>query len=278
MDEMMLLREIRPDFPPADLEPVRGRLLSQIEAERPRRRRRVGVAAGLALVAAVAASVLLVPWDRITGGSATSASADPVVLLTEAAAYARSQPFVVPRPDQFVYVPTQVWISVDGLHDGWAFGEPLYACINGKARDDHPKDPNYPFDDCTPAPGYRADMPTTTDGMIRWLQSAAGPTFTLKGIADVLSTQWLRPESKAALFEAATRIAGLTVLPHASVEGRTGFGLKAGSATRGYDVLVFDRSTRAYLGSYTIGVEGTIGTSRVHGAAAIVDHVGEYPR
>jgi hypothetical protein len=277
MDDMILLREIRPEPAPANLDRARTRLLTEIEAERPHRRRRVGVVAGLALAAAVAATVVLVPWDRITGGSPTSASADPVVLLSEAAAYARSQPFVVPRPDQFVYVPPQAWISVDGKHDGWAFGEVLYACINGKARDDHPKDPNHPLDDCTPAPGYRADMPTTTDGMIHWLRTA-GPTFTMKGIADVLSTQWLRPESKAALFEAATRIPGLTVLPRASVEGRTGFGLKGGSPANGYDVLVFDRHTLAYLGSYTIGVNGAIGTSRVHGAAAIVDHPREYPR
>jgi len=277
MDDMMLLREMRPEPATADLSRARTRLLTEIAADRPHRRRRVGVVTGLALAAAVAAAVVLVPWDRITGGTPTSAAADPVVLLTEAAAYARSQPFVVPRPDQFVYVPTQVWISVDGLHDGWAFGKPLYACINGKMRDDHPKDPAYPFDDCTPAPGYRPDLPTTTDGMIAWLKTT-GPTFTLKGIADVLSTQWLRPESKAALFEAATRIPGLTVLPHASIEGRTGFGLKAGSRAMGYDVLVFDRGTRAYLGSYTIGYNGVIGTARVHGAAAIVDHPREYPR
>ena len=276
MDDMILLREIRPEPTTADLNRARTRLLTEIEAERPHRHRRVGVVAGLALTAAVAASVVLVPWDRITGSTPTSASADPVVLLSDAAAYAGSQPFVVPRPDQFVYVPPRGWISVDGQHDGSFNGILLPACIDGKARDEYPKDPAYPFDDCILSPGYRADLPTTTDGMIDYLQ--AGPTFSLKGIASLLGTQWLRPESKAALFEAATRIPDLTVLDRASVDGRTGIGLKAGTPVHGYTVLVFDRDTHAYLGSTTIGVDGTEGSSTVHGATAIVDRNGEYPR
>jgi hypothetical protein len=276
MDELILLREIRPEPAPADLNRARGRLLAEIEAERPHRRRRVGVLAALALAAAVAATVVLVPWDRLTGSTPTSASADPVVLLSDAAAYARSQPFVVPRPDQFVFVPPRVWISVDGKHDGSANGRLLPACIDGKARTEHPKDPAYPFDDCILTPGYLPELPTTTDGIIDYLR--AGPTFTLKGIADLLSSQWLRPESKAALFQAATRIPDLTVLARTSVDGRTGIGLKEGSPVHGYSVLVFDRDTQAYLGSYTIGVDGARGSSPLHGATAIVDHNGEYPR
>jgi len=108
MDEMILLRELRPEPARTDLERVRSWLLTEIQAERPHRRRRVGLMAGLALAAAVVATVVLVPWDRITGSAPTSASADPVVLLSDAAAYADSQPFVVPRPDQFVFVPPGV--------------------------------------------------------------------------------------------------------------------------------------------------------------------------
>src|SRR5206468_3349796 len=56
MDELILLRELRPEPAPADLSRARDRLLAEIEAERPHQRRRVGVLAALALAAAVAAT------------------------------------------------------------------------------------------------------------------------------------------------------------------------------------------------------------------------------
>jgi len=283
MDEMTLLLDARPEPVEPDLSQTRARLLDAINAERqPRRSRFAAAAIGLSLAAAVAAAVVLVPWDQVTGGKPTSAAADPRMVLAEAAAYARQQPFTVPRPDQFVYLAPSLWLSVDGTHDGGdGHGNVIPGCRNGFSKVFGANDPsrNGTLQPCQVDPAYLPDLPTTGDGMVTYLQRRAKNVNQLGGeIEDLLLFTWLSPQSKAALFEAAVHLPALTVVPDAEdFQGRHGIGVRWGDADSGYETLVFDRTTHAYVGCLSVGIHGERGTTEI-APSAIVDRVGQFPR
>jgi hypothetical protein len=127
-------------------------------------------------------------------------------------------------------------------------------------------------------PGYRANLPVTADAMLAYLnRNHSGNKGDVNAIGkDVLalvSEVWVSPQSRAALFEAATKIPGLTAVDHVTDGvGRPGVGITwpvpSGSADGAQpEVIVFDATSYAYLGSPTQAVTGY----------GIVDHPGDRP-
>ncbi|MFI9814703.1 CU044_5270 family protein [Saccharothrix variisporea] len=299
MDDLALVRTLRDDTPlptPADLTPARNRLLTALAEAAPtpsplrKRRRRGFVVAGastLTAAAAVAAVLTLAPVDVVTGTQPPAASAAEV--LTHAAAKARSAPFVEPRPDQFVYhgatngdYNTGWWLSVDGTHDGAVEGPdgvtPLPGCRDGvravtKGGEFRPG----VTEPCEPDPAYKRDLPTTADEMLAYLDANAsgGPGNINARGKDVmeLAGSLLKPESKAALFEAAARVEGLEVVRDThDTTGRPAVGIEWPAPVVPGDkpqktTLYFDPTTYEFLGT-TWGPAAEL---------SIVDAVGQRP-
>jgi hypothetical protein len=259
MDEMQLLRELGDTTPlasAADLAPARARLTAATRPHPRRRRLAVYGVSVVGLAAAVFGVVALVPTGD--GGPAT-ASADQILQL--AATAALNAPFVTPRPDQFVYLKAKEsdgtiredWLSVDGTHDGIVDNNiPVPGCRNGK----QPVILNNKAipgatEPCQTNPAYRPDLPTDANGMIGYLTKIDGGNLnsTGKDINELFWMSYLRPQTRAALFEAATKIDGLTVDLHAEdVAGRPG--IKISWNRNGYSgEFIIDAKTYAYLGS-----------------------------
>jgi hypothetical protein len=256
MDEMQLLREMGDATPLAavtDLAPARAQLMV-VARKGPRRRFAVYGASVVGLAAAIFGVFALIP----AGGGAPEAGADQVLKL--AAAAALEVPDVTPRPDQFIYLKTQNpdgtvredWLSVDGTHDGiLADHWPNPGCRNGRmqvVKGDVPiKGRTEP---CKPEPAYRPDLPTDADGMVAYLtrNNDGSLNSTGKDMAFLLGQNYLRPQSRAALFAAAGKIDGLTVDPHAKdAAGRPG--IKISWNKKGYSGgFIIDAKTHAYLG------------------------------
>lgn len=269
--------------------------VSTVPAAPPRSRRPAwrlvlsGVAA--AGLAAAVASVLVLAPDRI-GGSTPPARADATQVLQNAAAAALRMPDVDPRPDQFVYVRSQEggelresWRSVDGTRDGLiietaAAGRTeviVPGCRNGRAvavkgnrvvpGETEP---------CTPEPAYRADLPTDAAAMRAFLAKNAsgetGDTNALgKDVLHHLTDSYLRPRTRAALYQAAATMPDLQAVPSATdAAGRPGIGITwPSTGGAGELVLVFHPETHTFL-----GVGGPAGGSAVL-AVAVVDRVGQ---
>lgn len=220
------------------------------------------VTAGLA---AVATGVLVTGPTELGGQVPQPASAAEI--LDRAAAAALTSPDVVPRDNQFVYRKTQqvsgpheVWMSVDGTRDGliradgWA--EPVPGCRGGKAfsaAKDGTIDHSHP-ESCTPRPAYRPDLPTTPDGVLAYLgkQTDGSTNGMAKELLTLAGDHWLRPATRAALFQAGAKIPGVRVVEHATDgAGRPGVGITwttAGSKGSGV-VIVFDADRYTLLGT-----------------------------
>lgn len=265
MDELQSVRDFAgpATLPsPEELAPGRDRLTAAFEAprRRPRRLLWAGTTA-VGLAAAITGVLALAPAEV----GPPVAHADPVVVLREAAAAARQEPAVDPRPDQFVYTRTQTpqgvrqaWLSTDGTHDGLIQnpGEPGVlspGCRDGKQVGVKGTEvvPGQ-FDTCEPHPAYFPDMPETADGVLDWLgrnhSGKPGDVNALgKDIVGLLNEYYLRPGARAALLEAATRIPGLTAVPDAKdAAGRTGIGI---TWERASTTFVFDQGTHVLLGN-----------------------------
>lgn len=280
--------------PLEDLAPAREKLLAAARGERrPGRAKRwfwaAGVTAGLA--AAATAVLSLGPADQVGVGVGVGvANADPVRVLSEAAAAALKMPAMPPRPDQFLYVKTyqadqhvrEVWLSVDGTRDGLIEGTKTSGCLNGHSRiygANNPKlegtiDPN----PCTPTPVYRTDLPTTADAMFAYLtknhSGEKGDVNALgKDVWALADETVLPPASYAALFQAAAKVPGLKAIDHVTdAAGRPGVGITwpnpPGSLPEARPmVLVFDATTFTFLGTNAGAVT----------EKAYVDQVGQRP-
>lgn len=302
---------------------LRHRALSRTGPVRAGRRRpiwRLAVAGGLAVAITgglYLTGVLTPDHGHNGGGPGTRPGGDSeaAVILHNAALAARRQPASpVPRPDQFIFTETlaiqtaqtelpdgtmktertlerdRVWSSVDGTHDGlmrrrmesapsiWA-SMPLDGCKNGK-EDTGGGD----LVDCTPAPAFRAELPTDANGMLHWLYANSNgdnprdeQAFITAG--DLLQGSWLTHDAQAALFEALAKLPGVTVRPDMTdLAGRHGVGIGMGhvdpshpaagrspAPTDGF--LIFDSTTFAFLGTG----DGTLVRQ------AIVDRAGQLP-
>ncbi|WP_033441580.1 CU044_5270 family protein [Saccharothrix sp. NRRL B-16314] len=296
----------------AALAPARDAFMAGIAGRGPVRLRKrrsryalVGTAA-IGLAAAVAATIVLMPAGRpVTGGNAATAPSsasspdssaaevtDPVRLLARAARTARDDTSTPPRADQFVYTRSageggperEIWKSVDGTLDGLLHHpdgskSPLPGCRDGQAA--VVKGPEVlpgVTEPCEPRPAYRSDLPTDVDGMLAYLDAnASGEPGSVnargKDVLGLINESLLPPLSRAALYDAAARVPGLSVVPDArDAAGRPGIGITwpvpAGSKAEARPVvIVFDKDTHELLGTNFHAII----------ALAVVDQAGQRP-
>ena len=222
----------------------------------------------MGVAAAITGVVVLAP-DKV-GGRVPPANAEAAQVLHLAAAAALQVPDVEPRADQFVYVKTlsagrirEAWLSVDGTRDGIAVDPsvgpeplPFPGCRNGRravvkgVRADPAR-----TEECVPEPAYLSDLPTDVDHMLAYLRTNEGgengdPITIAKGISDLLCDSYLRPAARAALFQAAAKLPGLTLVKDVTDgAGRHGTGIEWSRPQEGrWGMLVFD-DHYDYLGS-----------------------------
>ncbi|MEE6257223.1 CU044_5270 family protein [Plantactinospora sonchi] len=282
MDEMRLLRRLGQEVPPATPEQLaapRDRLLAAMTAPSapPMTARRsarrgwrvvLGGVAAAGVAAAVASVVVLAP-DPI-GGGVPAARADASQVLRHAAAAALRTPDVTPGPDQFIYSRSQEgqatresWLSVDGTRNGLVRegegGDGMEAvipgCRNGRAAmvKGGRVVPGR-TEPCSPRPAYRPDLPVDATAMRAYLvEHASGVPGSVNSIGkDVLQLAggYLRPQSRAALYEAAAAVPGLRAVENVrDGAGRSGIGIAWPSTNgSGEIVLVFHPETYAFLG------------------------------
>ena len=298
MDDLALVRDLVDDTPLPDrdaLAPARARLVAGITAPAPvrllRHRSRFALLGGttIGLAAAVAAAITLVPLNE----QAPATGPDAVQVLTLAAARVLATPHDVPRPDQFVYARSdgrEIWQSVDGTRDGVLVNRdgsstPLPGCRDGRAPIVKGNDvlPGV-TEECVPAPAYRSYLPTTADAMLQYLdEHASGEPGDAnargKDVFSLIDEAALPPETRAAVFQAASRVPGLKVVTDIhDATGKPAIGITwpspgGSSPAPGAPgkpkptVLVFDPATYEYLGS----------PERPAAAVSIVDEVGQRP-
>ncbi|PWW52288.1 CU044_5270 family protein [Actinokineospora spheciospongiae] len=295
MDDLTLIRDFAGDAPPADratLAAARERLLT--EAAHPRRTRRLVPWIGgtaVTTAAAVAAVVSLLPTAPAptppgVGAppvAGAPADADPASVLVLAAAYERTQPDVVPRPDQFLHLHNgayRAWLSIDGTHDGLidtGDGHPVPApgCRDGVAVV-HKGNTAIGTEPCEPRPAYDPDMPTTGEAMVAHLNAEVfndpgNPNSVGKDVLSLFESTYLRPPARAALFEAAATLPGLTLADSPPVDGHPAVAIGWSTDSGHNGQLLFDAASNEYLGFRTGNTEVSRSTQ------TIVDAVGETP-
>ncbi|MGV9353676.1 CU044_5270 family protein [Streptomyces misionensis] len=257
--------------PAAASRPARGRL---------RRPMLIGIPVALALTGVVVVAL------NATGGAGTTAPAPvaaPVVAIQPGsnvtlastvehiADAAGRGALPTPRPDQFIYVKSEVsytttyvdadtdtsrtlvqplhtrevWLSPDG-RKGW-LDEPGYQPKGGINLDSDVTRDSY---DETKA------LPTDPDALLRKIYARASgesdrnqQAFTT--IGDIVGEQVVPARIAAALYRAAARIPGVVVVPHSQdAAGRDGIALARLDPQTGERIeWIFDRNTYAYLGS-----------------------------
>lgn len=273
VDEMKLIKDFSGSAPLPDrnrLMPARNRLVVAAAEERTGsapamriRGRRWAWSTGLTvgLAAAISGVLVLTPAGEV-GGGAPVANAEAAQVLQNAADAALKLPDTPPRPDQFVYVrtetptgPREAWLSADGTResvytqDGENPGT-APAC-EGSTYQDSAATPEE-TGDCTPEPGYNPALPTDADAMLEHLknpENAKDPNV-VASIRRILTESYVRPESRAALFEAAAKVPGITVVPDAKdPSGRSGIGISFPSPDGTPQLLIFDRDSYAFLGT-----------------------------
>jgi hypothetical protein len=289
MDDLQLVRELD-DTPLKSADQLAAARAQLVAGMKPPRRGRAGIiaVATIAVAAAAAAVAVVLPSGapdsphQDTAATETGAPVDAAVrLLNQAAATARSKPDVVPRPDQFYYLRDgqwEAWFSVDGTRDGrisTGTSDPstVPGCVDGRSRvfDKYDR-PTGATEPCTPRRRYRDDLPTTADEMLKFLQGndKDRPVNSYgKDVLSMFAQSYLPGPQRAALFEAATKVPGLTVVENVS-SGRPGIGISwpvpAGSAPWAQpEVMVFDKDTYEYLGR----------KDEPQDAAGFVDQVGD---
>ncbi|MDN3270357.1 CU044_5270 family protein [Streptomyces sp. MA15] len=269
--EAHLMREIAPEGSSGQARPA---------AKRPRRRV-FALAVPVGVAAAVCATVL-----SLGSGGTERPSTDPeaVELLNRIAAVAAAQDAPEVRDGQYVYTLTQGtrevmdegtdtvrradWHPVDGKGDGLARVTVLDG-PSGKGTTDMTlsQDPNLMT--------YRElrELPTDTDELYERVWAATegqGPTHeeaALEMIGSMLHGATLLPEVDAALYRAAARIPGVTVVEDAEdAAGRTGVGLAFADGDD-RDVWVFGKKDLNYLGSDEVALLDV----------DVVDEAGETP-
>lgn len=193
----------------------------------------------------------------------------------------------------------RVWLSVDGTRNGllrerpesdpkgWS-ETPLPGCVGGrlnkvpgegKAAEDQEQG-------CQPLPGYLGGLPTDTDAMYDYLyrnshggKPADHQAFTTVG--DLVRENYVPPKAMAAMFRAAARIPGTTVVRNVTdPAGRPG--IAVAYTARGLQrELIFDPKTFAYLGEREVAAEdidiarkGAVIGGAARLTAAVVDQPG----
>ncbi|MEU6140178.1 CU044_5270 family protein [Streptomyces sp. NPDC047081] len=269
---------------------LKGHLMRELTAPRRRftvtPRRRFALLA-VPLATAVVAAAVVVGIGR-TGTPATDPQA--VDLLNRIAAVAATKKAVAVRDDQYLYVRTQgfmkfsdkdvrtlresSWTAVDGKRPGLR----RITVLNGPPF--RPRDPFSSYSKGThdmrlnPDPNVTTfreleALPTDPDALLRKIYDDTKDDRgqALERIGDLLAEAGLLPELDAALYRAAARIPGVSVVANAKdYAGRSGIGLTF-EGRDGREVWVFGKKSLAYLGS---GKEALLDVG-------VADKVGETP-
>lgn len=313
-----LLREV------ALTEPLGGRTARAARPRRLVRVLVPALACAVAVVGAVAVNLADTAGHGTAAvrGAAAPEVPEATRLLDRIALAAAAQERPAVRADQFVYVESrvayaaqnaaggpvsiapmhrrQVWLSADGSRPGLLREEgrpdsrldvdaPVYT-LDGPGATPRPStrhDGGPSIGDPTHA--YVASLPTDPDTLLELIrketrggQDPDQRAFT--AIGGLLAETWAPPRVSAALYRAAARIPGVTVVRAAhDAAGREGVAV-ARTAHGRQTQWVFDRTTYAFLGERTVlteaGDAGPAGT--VVGASAVltkaaVDRAGEVP-
>ncbi|MFF2407189.1 CU044_5270 family protein [Streptomyces sp. NPDC058092] len=241
--------------------------------------------------------------DRIAlaagDGKQPSVRADQFVYIESRVAYAGQSAWGGP-----VTMPPahtrQVWLAADGSRPGLLReeGEPdsllgadgPVGHLDGRGATPRPGTLDGGPSIDNPTHEYVASLPTDPDALLKLIRDetrgegrgADQRAFT--AIGDLLAETWAPPKVGAALYKAAAKIPGVTVVRAATdASGREGVAV-ARTAHGQQTQWVFDRTTYAFLGERTVlteagdaGPAGTVvGTSAVLAKAA-VDRAGDKP-
>ncbi|MFI1660804.1 CU044_5270 family protein [Streptomyces sp. NPDC020472] len=224
------------------------------------------------------------------------ASSEAVRVLSGAALAAAAAPAPDARPGEYVYVKSlvahagrdaaggpaalppahqrEVWLSVDGSRPGLlrepgaadtelGVELPVYELEHRGATPRRTTAATAPPSVTNPTHAYVAALPTDPAVLLRLIRDqtrtdggdADQRAFT--AIGTLLAETWAPPEVTAALYGAAARIPGVTVLPSAKdAAGREG--VAVARASHGEQTQwIFDRTTSAFLGERTVLTEDT---------------------
>jgi hypothetical protein len=235
------------------------------------------------------------PTARPAGPTVRGASFGPATtvsgVLRNAALAALQLPGGAPLPDQFVYTKLfvsqtpngsgagvqQTWASADGTrlglqddggpHDSGA----LPACRDGFWVT---KPVGQPAEQtklrCTAAENaaYQPAMPTSVGALHGYLHKLFGlwpgdSGGLLTNIETMMTTSYLTPAQRAALYRLLAQTPGLTVVPHVTnVRGQAGVGIRSGVYKGSIYTIIFSRTTYAPLGMNWTGVAGPMKGTR----------------
>ncbi|MGW1013071.1 CU044_5270 family protein [Streptomyces termitum] len=264
----------------------------------PRRRVWVRFAVPAVACALAAGGVLLAaPPERPGGGTPAVRAEGASAVLERAALAAAASPAPNARAGEFVYVESlvarsarsaaggpaeagpahrrQVWLSADGSLPGLLREEgaadsvlsprvPVYEVDRPGAAPRKTFLEQGPPSVTAPTHAYVAGLPTDPEALLRLVREqtrAAGGDADQRAfdaIGTLLAETWAPPRVTAALYGAAARVPGVTVLPSArDAAGREGVAVARTSAAGEQTQWVFDRSTSVFLGQRTVLVRAT---------------------
>ncbi|MFE2106552.1 CU044_5270 family protein [Kitasatospora sp. NPDC059463] len=266
------------------------------------------------------------PAPQQSAGTLNAAPVGAVQLLSQAADTAAGKPDPKPGKGQFVYVESlvafgssniatgeskvdpahrrQIWLSVDGsqwgvLKEGQGQGGKPNAPEKVKPGEPAPRadggmwlDPNTRPGLNAPTYAYLATLPTDPDALLKKIYTETkgmGPGPDQEAfvtIGDVLREQIAPPAVSAALYRAAAKIPGVTVVDD-SVDASGRHGVAVARVDGGIRTeWIFDPKTHEFLGERTVvaaegndfGKPGTVTGHSAVLASTVVDQPGVEPQ
>ncbi|MFI8519919.1 CU044_5270 family protein [Streptomyces sp. NPDC085481] len=171
----------------------------------------------------------------------------------------------------------QVWLSADGTRPGLLREQgspdtplggstaPVYLLDHRGAAPRKAPAETPPASVTHPTHSYVASLPTDPDALLRLVYAQTRTTSgadrhqrAFTAIGTLLAETWAPPSVTAALYEAAARIPGTTVLPSATdAAGREGVAVARTAPYGEQTQWIFDRATSAFLGERTVLTRAT---------------------
>jgi hypothetical protein len=297
MNELNMIRVLLDEAPPSAEVAAEGRRRIGAGSARRRPRARWAMAAAgltVAAAAAIAAAYTLAPAAGVPGAR-PAASAGPLAsprpafgpvttasgVLHNAALAALQLPAGAPMPGQFVYTRLyvrqaagagvmQTWESADGTRLGLEDAgvnqrAALPACRDGfwvEKPVGQPAEESKARCNAAGNAAYQPAMPTAPAALRSYLHRRFGLApgdsgGLLTQTETMITTGYLTPAQRAALYRLLAQTPGLTVMSHVTnVRGQTGVGVRSGTWKGSVYTIIFDRRTFAPLGMNWTGVSG----------------------
>jgi hypothetical protein len=193
------------------------------------------------------------------------------------------------RDDQFIYIETyggfgqpptqrQIWLSVDGSRPG-LLHDPR---VTGGGPDERLDPPAQP-DLNAPTFRYLTTLPTDPDLLLlkiyqqTWGHGTNPQQEAFATIGDLIRESVVPPDLAVALYHAAARIPGVTVVDD-SVDALGRHGIAVARTDGGdREEWIFDRNTLQFRGERDVTADGSVGGSTAVVSRAVVDHAGDLP-